>query len=363
MRAVLSEPPVAARLEEAALLIAAGAEERDRLPAFPTDALDVLERAGALALTVPDAAGERPVSFAEEWAAVRRVACADGSVGRIYDGHMNAVERLDAHAREPLRSEELAAVAAGRRRLGVWGADPVPGEGEPARLVERGGRRTIEGVKVFCSGAGGLDRALVLVRGDRPGPPLLAYVDLTERVRVDRAWYRGAGMRASESHRVVFDEAEVLAVLGDPGELAREPWLGRDAVRTAATWAGVADSGLEAALAALALHLETDELRALAAGRMLAARGTIDVWLERAAARADAAPDASLGALSVHLREEVARAARLILDEAARATGSRPFAVAGALDRARRDLGIFLLQHRLDPLVARTGRAAIEAHR
>ncbi|MGI8440904.1 MAG: acyl-CoA dehydrogenase family protein, partial [Thermoleophilaceae bacterium] len=266
MRAVLSEPPVAARLEEAALLIAAGAEERDRLPAFPTDALDVLERAGALALTVPDAAGERPVSFAEEWAAVRRVACADGSVGRIYDGHMNAVERLDAHAREPLRSEELAAVAAGRRRLGVWGADPVPGEGEPARLVERGDRRTIEGVKVFCSGAGGLDRALVLVRGDRPGPPLLAYVDLTERVRVDRAWYRGAGMRASESHRVVFDEAEVLAVLGDPGELAREPWLGRDAVRTAATWAGVADSGLEAALAALAIHLETDELRALAAG-------------------------------------------------------------------------------------------------
>ncbi|MGI8441283.1 MAG: hypothetical protein ACR2NV_13995, partial [Thermoleophilaceae bacterium] len=98
-------------------------------------------------------------------------------------------------------------------------------------------------------------------------------------------------------------------------------------------------------------------------GRAPEPRATIDVWLERAAARADAAPDASLGALSVHLREEVARAARLILDEAARATGSRPFAVAGALDRARRDLGIFLLQHRLDPLVARTGRAAIEAHR
>ena len=38
-------------------------------------------------------------------------------------------------ADEPLRSAELDEVAAGRRWLGVWGADPAPGEGEPARVV------------------------------------------------------------------------------------------------------------------------------------------------------------------------------------------------------------------------------------
>ena len=42
-----------------------------------------------------------------------------------------------------------------------------------------------------------------------------------------------------------------------------------------------------------------------------------------------------------------------ILDEAARAVGSRPFAIADPLDRARRDLGIFLLQYRLEPAPAR----------
>jgi hypothetical protein len=67
---------------------------------------------------------------------LRAVARADGSVGRILDGHFNGVERLSLLAPEPLRSAELEAVAAGELRLGVWGADPIPGEGEPARLVD-----------------------------------------------------------------------------------------------------------------------------------------------------------------------------------------------------------------------------------
>lgn len=350
-------------LERAAAEIARGAAERDRRPAFPGQAFDRLEQAGALGLTVPGADGTRAAPFAAEWSAVRMVARADGSVGRIYEGHLNAVERLAVAAPEPLRSDELAAVARGARRLGVWGADPRPEEGEPARVVGTAGGLALEGVKVLCSGAGGLDRALVLARGDEPGAPLLAYVDLSSGVHVDRGWYSGAGMRASESHRVAFDGAAVLAVLGTPGELGREPWFGRDAIRTAASWAGIADTAADAALDVLAGAPDPGEAPALAAGRIVAARGTIDAWLEHAAALCERDPDAHTTALSVSLREEVARACRLILDEGARAAGSRPFVTGGSLDRARRDLEVFLLQHRLDPLVARTGRAAIEERR
>ena len=213
-------------------------------------------------------------------------------------------------------------------------------------------------MKVFCSGAGGLDRALVLVRGDEPGPPLLAYVDLAEGVEVDLAWYRGAGMRASESHRVVFSGARVVAVLGEPGELGRDPWFGRDAIRTAATWAGAADSALEAMLEGAARRADED-IVALAVGRALAARGTIDAWFDRAAIEIEADPEKPVADLSVALRHEVAQSCRAILAEAEGALGSRPFAEGGTLDRARRDLGIFLLQHRLDPMVARMGRSAL----
>lgn len=344
--------------------ISAGAAARDAEPAFPEGPFRGLAASGVLGMTAPRprTARERPVSFEREWRVLRAVARADGSVGRILDGHFNAVERLSALAPESLRSSELEAVAAGGLRLGVWGADPLPGEGEPARL-ERGGGR-VSGFKTFCSGSTGLDRAVVLVRGEDgvPGPPLVAYVDLSEGIEVDTTWFRGHGMRSSESHRVAFDGARVLAVLGGPGELLREPYFSRDAVRTAVTWAGIADLAVDSALDVLAAKTgggDPDDVVSLAAGRLLTARGTIDSWLEFAAARADADPGASLSGFSTQLREAVAASCRTILDEAARAVGSYPFATAGPLDRARIDLELFLLQHRLEPALARRGRRAI----
>jgi alkylation response protein AidB-like acyl-CoA dehydrogenase len=343
--------------------ISAGASERDANPAFPEDPFVRLAPTGALAIPVPDPIGSqgRRATFAEEWRVLRAVAGADGSVGRILDGHFNGVERVSLLAPEPLRSRELKAIAAGKLLLGVWGADPIPGEGEPARLVHEGGGAKLIGVKTFCSGATGLDRALVLVRGPSQGPPLLAYVDLSEGLRVDTRWFRGAGMRASESHRVVFEGAPVLAVLGEPGELVREPYFSRDAIRTAVTWAGISDTAVDAALDVLAIKAgdgEPDDMVSLAAGKMLASGGTIDSWLAYAADRADEDP-ASLPGISTQLRESVARSCRWILDEAARAVGSHPFAVSGPLDRARRDLELFLLQHRLEPALVRRGREAI----
>ncbi len=304
----------ATTLTDALDAIAAGAAALDAHPTFPHDAFAQLRRAGALSL---------PRTRAEEWALVRAVAKADGSVGRLFEGHLNAVERLALDGIDP---ED--------HRLGVWGANPAPGEGEPAR-IENG---ALTGVKVFCSGAGGLDRALVTAEGK------LVYVDLTRGVEVDRTWYRAGGMRASESHRVVFDRAPILATLQD---LVREPYFSGDAIRTAAAWAGIADAAADAALA----HIDSsDDLKAHAAGRILTARATIDRWFEHAATQTD------LRDASIQLRVATADAGATILAEAARAAGSRPFATGSPLDRARRDFELFVLQHRLDPLLVRLGR-------
>jgi hypothetical protein len=169
-------------------------------------------------------------------------------------------------------------------------------------------------------------------------------------------------MRSSESHRVVFRGAKVLAVLGEPGELVREPYFSRDAIRTATTWAGIGDLAVDAALEILAAKSrarQPDEIVSLAAGKMLSAQKTMDRWLEYAAREADTDPEKSLTGFSTELRTAVAACCRKVLDEASRACGSHPFAVAGPLDRARRDLELFLLQHRLEPALVRTGRQAI----
>ena len=344
------------RLDAALIEIAAGADARDRAPAFPEGPMRLLEAAGALGATLPAPAGSRP-PVAEEWALLRRVAAADSSVGRILDGHLNGVDRLCRTAPAGLRRAELAAVAAGTRRIGVWGADPAPGEGPPARLAE--GR--VEGVKVFCSGAGGVDRALVTVEGGA-GAPLAAYVNVTERAEIDRAWFRGGGLRASESHRVVFRGAPVVAILGEPGELGRDPAFSLDAMRTAACWAGMGEAAADAGLDALAAR-SCGPLEELAAGRIAGARATMLAVLDAAASRVAAGDLAGVRADSVHVRAAVAGACRAIADEAARAAGSRALAAGGRLDRVRRDLDLFLLQHRLEPMVAAAGRRELEARR
>ena len=94
-------------------------------------------------------------------------------------------------------------------------------------------------------------------------------------------------------------------------------------------------------------------------GRMRIAQGTIDRWLEHTTASLDQPErfpaDDDPAALAVECRVALAEAARLISSQAARICGSRALIGASALDRARRDLDLFLLQHRLDPKIAKLG--------
>jgi hypothetical protein len=353
-----------ASLDEALARVAASADERDRAaaPPFPEEAIADLEAVGVLAWNAQPGA-ERPPAAAE-LALVRSVARADGSIGRIVDGHLNGVERLAVQAPADLRDRELAAVRAGRLRVGVWGGDPHPDEGTPATVVATGTGEALTGVKTFCSGAGGLDRALILARDPDARAPAAVWVDVTDpaRVAVDDRWFQGAGMHASVSHRVVFDGATVLARFGGPGSLAVQPWFGRDALRTAASWAGMADCAVDGALDALAARPGCGPLQELAIGQMLTAQETITAWLERAARAMDGASE-GLADVALHARAAIAQAARQILSEAERACGSHPFATGGRLDRARRDLELFLLQHRLDPALAAAGGRALTTFR
>ncbi len=342
--------------------VAAGSAERDRTAGGIENALALLESAGALAWNAVDGV-ERPPA-ADELALVRAVAKADGSVGRVLDGHLNGVERLAVQAPAALAEAELALVRQGLLRVGVWGGDPRPGEGDPARVQSSGADEFLTGVKTFCSGAGALDRALVLARSDSDDSPapVLVWIDLRDAatVQVDESWYRSSGLRASASHRVVFEQAPVLARFGPPGAISAQPWFGRDALRTAASWAGMADRGVELALGELALRPGRGGLEALAAGRILAAQRSISAWLETAAVAMDRAAD-DLWDVALHGRVAIAASARAILDEAARACGSHPFATGGELDRVRRDLDLFLLQHRLEPGLVRAGAASLDA--
>jgi alkylation response protein AidB-like acyl-CoA dehydrogenase len=360
----LSAEPGRLSMGEALARISARARELDAVPRLPEENLADLRAAGMLQLP----AGRSVVSLPREIELVRALAGADASTARIFDGHLNGVERLALSAPLELREAELEGVASGELLLGVWGADPAPGEGEPAQVVrDRDGSLVLRGSKTFCSGAGGIQRALVVVREGSestpsvaPGGRRLAYVDTSTGVRIDRGWYRASGLRASESHRVEFADARVLALLGGEDELLRQPLFARDGVRTAATWAGIADGIFAAAEMAFAGR-EPDEHQARALGGMRVARATIDRWLEYAGKRLDEQNVEDPAGLATECRAAIIDGCRTIADEAAQACGSRSLIAGDALDRGRRDLDLFLLQHRLDPQLAKLGRATLVA--
>jgi alkylation response protein AidB-like acyl-CoA dehydrogenase len=336
-------------LEPVLRRIAGRARELDREPRFPTENFTDLAAAGASTSPSDRLAGE-------VWL-VRAVAAADASTARILDGHLNGIERLTLVGPEPLRSTELTQIHEGKLLLGVWGADPAPGEGPPAHLERDEGQLVLRGVKTFCSGAGGVQRALVIA-AQRDGTRCLLYLDTTSRVSVDRDWYRASGLRSSESHRVEFHDTPVLALLGEPGELSREPYFSRDAIRTSATWAGLADCIIGETLSVLD-PARLDAVQAHGLGRMRVAQATIDRWLEHTTTEL-AQPDGHQApldpvVLAVECRVALYECALLISDQAARLCGSRAMVGASTLDRARRDLDLFLLQHRLDPKITKLG--------
>ncbi len=139
-----------------------------------------------------------------------------------------------ARARRAARRASAARSRAGRGRraascCSACGARTRVGEeGTPASVVPAGDGHALRGVKTFCSGAGGVQRALVLARGE-DGGRRVAYLDA--RLAHDRHRPRlvprlGSARLREPSRRV--PRHPVLALLGAPDELhARAVLLAR----------------------------------------------------------------------------------------------------------------------------------------
>lgn len=309
------------RLATALTKIAGDAWRRDGDPSFPSSSVDALARAGALGLFGPAGA---------QWAAVRAVAAADPVVGRIYERHLEAAGLLERHAPEPLRSDELDRIGAGERLLGVW---------EGAVEIRDG---AVHGELLHAVGAGGVDRAVIAGH----------YVDVTQNVAVDRSWRVLTGGATSCGERVELSGAPVITPLWEDAAAASRAQL-----RRVAALMGAVDAMAGTAIDALAQLDQLTEPQALAAGRMAAARRTLDLWLADAASRADDDPTQDLTALATQTRAALAVIAGSVL-QSAEIAGDAP-----AVARARRELARVPGIERPDTALASAGRELVRRRR
>ncbi|WP_043356398.1 acyl-CoA dehydrogenase family protein [Methylobacterium sp. B1] len=328
---------------------AARADAQDHDGGFPQDDVADLARLGLLAAPVPVEQGGAGLGTEPGAGALAEVLRLVGygslALGRLYEGHVNAIQLIARYGTPDQRSRLFADARAGHL-FGVWNTEPAEGG---LRVEARDTDGQLFGVKTFASGAGYVTRALVTARHpDRAGVAMMV-VPLEAGTRADLSAWRAQGMRASATGTVDFTGLAVNAgdILGQPDDYFQQPAFSGGAWRFAAVQLG----GIEAVFDAWRGHLnrtgrggDPHQLARLGEGA-IAVEGA-RLWIERGAQVASDAgmPPARVVAYINLVRLAVERAGLDVLQLAQRSVGLQGFMRGHRLERLARDLATYLRQ-------------------
>ncbi|MCJ2090079.1 acyl-CoA/acyl-ACP dehydrogenase [Methylobacterium sp. E-005] len=335
-----------AAARQAAVTAARRASEQDRDDGFPVEDVADLGRFGLLAAPIPTDAGG--VGLGEEPGAsdlavvLRLVGYGSLALGRIYEGHVNALQ-LVARYGTPSQRARLFMDARDGHLFGVWNTDP------PGDCLKLGDDHRLRGMKTFASGAGFVTRALVTVKGEPGAAPLMLVVPLEPGSRADLSGWRAHGMRASATGTVDLEDLAVTAdgILGGWDDYHRQPVFSGGAWRFTAVQLG----GVEAVFDAWRGHLaatgrggDPHQLARLGEGAIAVAGARL--WVERAArvvSEDDLAPERIVAFVNL-ARLAVEKAGLDVLQFAQRSVGLQGFLREHPLEQLSRDLATYLRQ-------------------
>lgn len=197
--------------------LAETAESYDRSGQFPQANFDLLGREGLIGLTVDRRLGGRGAGYVDALRVLAAVAKGEPSTALIlfmtYAFHASP----DRNLRWPQAIYERLArqAVAGRGLIGTFRVEPELGTPVRGGLPKTVARRTeqgweITGEKIYSTGSTGLDWFAVWARteGDDPALGLFLLEPSSPGIRIEPEWDH-LGMRATVSHKVVFDRAPV----------------------------------------------------------------------------------------------------------------------------------------------------------
>ncbi|WP_210168873.1 acyl-CoA dehydrogenase family protein [Aureimonas sp. D3] len=310
-----------------------------------TAELEALRRHGCLAAPMrPEGSG-----FAYAYPAARSLpffvalGSADLSLGRLFEGHANALQLVSLFGRADQKAMVRARVEHGAL-LGVWGAD-----GSPPFAVEpiEGDRLRLTGAKRYASGLGWVSLALVPVT-EADGRLQLLLIDVDEPSRLDFSSWNMRGMRASRSGTFRFDgmEISVSARLGGPDDYRREPFFMGGIWRCAAVQLGAVERIVRGLADGLRETGRLDHpLQSARVGEAILAARDARLQVEAAARAVEGGEEAELAAsLAVFARLRVESAGLAVIPLAERGLGLSAFAEDHPLARSIRDLSTYLRQ-------------------
>ncbi len=344
--------------------IACNAPSVDIAGRFPEKEFEDMARSGLLKIVLP---GERLDFNVPHLKGLlhllKQTGSANLSVGRIYEGHINALQLVDAYARKE-QKEKWFQDAVENKLFGVWNS-----EGHDGVTIEAVGNNKyrLTGSKMFCSGAHWIQRPVVTGRlkdGDKSGWQMCVLsMEKLNHLKIDSSFWNPMGMKASASFKIDFTGVEICAcdLLGMPDSYYKEPFFNGGAIRFAAVQLGGAMAIIDATHKFLKTLKRTGtdyQKGRMAEMAILAECG--NNWLNSAAAKmggwhADPASAEKNTAYSGMVRTAIENICSRIIYLSGVCTGPMGLMHPGLLERLHRDLTFYLRQPAPDAVVTGVG--------
>jgi alkylation response protein AidB-like acyl-CoA dehydrogenase len=335
--------------------------------AFPVEEVQALADQGLLVAPLPRRLGGAGLLIGPEGArALAKVLELLGggslALGRLYEGHVNALALIATYAREEQLAYYAARVHDGNL-FSVWNTE----RGDGVRIIESGEKKLcLEGAKIFASGAGFV--AFPLITGRTESGELLMLVADGKLASSDLSQWRAHGMRASASGEVDFSGIEIAndASIGGPDEFHRQPMFSVGAWRFAAVQLGGIATLYDLARAHLVRTGRSYNPHQLARmGTAAMAVESARLWISHTcvlAQNVNLSPTASVAYVNM-ARLAVERAGLDVLELTHRSVGLSGFLRPSPIERVSRDLATYLRQPAPDDALCDAARFLVGVDR
>lgn len=273
------------------------------------------------------------------------------ALGRVFEGHLNAIRLLHRLGGAALFGQVAADVAAGHL-IGLW----VTSFADPVCVMQAApGEVGLRGLLDVCSGAGMAGRAVIMVKTGR-GEDHLAYIPTGGMAEVGERRVALMGMRAAMTAPVrIAGAVPADAIFAGPGDYMAEPDFSGGAWRTSAVTVGGLEALVDATIGQLrARGRAQDPHQRARLGQMIMARETALLWIAQAAVKAeadDADPGETVACVNL-ARLAIEQCCLDVIPLVQRSLGLACLQQSNPVEQMMRDLSTYLRQPAGDEVLA-----------
>lgn len=345
--------------------IAQNAAHIDHEGCFPEQEFKLLAEAGLLEIVLPG----HSLDFDQHrnqglLTLLKTIGKASLPVGRIYEGHINALYLVYLFGKTEQKQRWFADVILGKKMFSVWNTQDMEG----VRIYDMGnGKYRLQGCKTFCSGATRIARPLVTgewVSAKKKGWQMFIIpTEKVKEIKSDNSFWKPLGMRASASFRMDFSGIEISEndLLGAPDDYYQQPYFSGGAIRFAAVQLGGAEALFDETHKFLkGLKRTDDPFQRARIAEIAFLTETGNLWIKQAGLKTDEAtknPDsiAQLLAYVNMTRTMIEEICLRCMQLAERSVGARGLMRPNPMERIHRDLTTYLRQPAPDATLTAIG--------